>query len=42
MNNGFKKGYYMALIPKNKCALCEITEKETDESFIEINIILIL
>ena len=37
MNNGFKKGYYRALIPKNKCALCEITEKESDESFIEIN-----
>ena len=37
MNNGFKKGNFRVLIPKNKCALCEITEKETDESFIEIN-----
>ena len=34
MNNGFKKGYYRALIPKNKCALCEITEK-TDESLLK-------
>ena len=37
MKNRFIMSDYKALIPKNKCALCEITEKETNESFIEIN-----
>ena len=37
MNNRYKKGNYRALIPINKCTLCDITAKETNSSFIEVD-----
>jgi len=37
MNDEIKRSNYRALIPKNKCALCEITAKETKPAFIEVD-----
>jgi len=37
MNDEVKRSNYRALIPINKCALCDITAKETKPSFIEVD-----
>jgi hypothetical protein len=37
MGNENKRSNYRALIPINKCALCDITAKETKPSFIEVD-----
>ena len=31
------KNNYRALIPRNKCALCDVTAKQTNSSFIEVD-----
>jgi len=37
MNDEVKRSNYRALIPINKCSLCDITAKETNSSFIEVD-----
>ena len=37
MGNEIKKNNYRVLIPINKCTLCDITAKETNSSFIEVD-----